>query len=128
MTNRREFDDDGLDALLAEAREAPPPDLPAGFEAQLFAQAVATLPRAAPRPGLLARIGAALAGIGGAPGLAGMSAAGLAGLWIGLAGPGGAADLAAGAWNVALRAPDLSAFEPGAEDQSLLDLIAGVSE
>ena len=122
------FEDDGLDALFAEARDAAPAPLAPGFEARLLATAEGEVPRPAPRPGWLAWIGAALAGIGGVPGLAGMSAAGLAGLWIGFAVPGPAADLAAGAWNVALRAPDLSAFETVDEDQSLLDLIAGDSE
>lgn len=128
MNTKREFEPDGLDALFAEARDAAPAPLAPGFEARLLVQADAALPRAASRPGWLAWIGTALAGIGGAPGLAGMSAAGFAGLWIGFAGPGPAVDLAAGAWNVALRAPDLSAFEAGDEDQSLLDLIAGDSE
>lgn len=128
MTTTREFDDDGLDAVFAEARDAIPPPLAPGFERRLLAQAEAAVPRALPRPGWLARTRAALAGIGGAPGLAGLSAAGLAGLWIGFAGPGPAADLASGVWSVALRAPDLSAFEAGDEDQSLLALIAGDSE
>lgn len=128
MNSLRDDDTDGLDALLAAARDAPPDPLAPDFAARLMADARAAVPRPAPRPGLLGWIAAALAGIGGAPGLAGMSAAGLAGLWIGFAGPGPAADLAAGAWSVALRAPDLSAFEPTPDDQGLLDLIASDSE
>lgn len=128
MNSLRDDGPDGLDALFAQARNTPPDDLPAALAARLLADAQAALPRAAPRPGAFAWLAAVLAGIGGAPGLAGMSAAGLAGLWIGFAGPGAATDLAAGAWNVALRAPDLSAFEAGSPGQDLLDLIAGVSE
>jgi hypothetical protein len=128
MTKTHDTDPDGLDALLAQARTAPPDALPPALQARLLADAQAALPRAAPRPSLRGWIAGALAGIGGAPGLAGMSAAGLAGLWIGFAGPGPAADLAANAWNVALLAPDLSAFEAGHEDQALLDLIAGTTE
>lgn len=78
--------DAGLEALFAAARAAPPPPLAAGFEARLLAAAeAARLP--ARRPGGWARLRAALAEFGGMPGLAGVTAAGVAGLWLGFAGP-----------------------------------------
>ena len=128
MKTTREFDNDGLEALFAAARDEEPAALSPRFEARLLADAEVSLVRPAPRPGFLAWLGTALAGIGGAPGLAGMGAAGLAGVWIGLAGPGPAADLAAGAWAVASRSPDLTALATADDTTSLLDLIAGETE
>ena len=88
MTNRPELPGTDLDTLLARARAAAPPSLPPGLQARLLADAAAVqaAPRAVPvrRPG---RLWQWLADLGGLPGLAGMSAAGIAGLWIGLADP-----------------------------------------
>lgn len=81
--------DDALDALLAAARDEAPPPLSPALRARLVADARAHAPVAAPpAPGWFARLRAALAEIGGAPGLAGVGVAGLAGVWIGFSGPG----------------------------------------
>lgn len=90
-----------LDALFAQARRADPAPLEHDFAARLIAQSQAVQaqvvqagiwrPAAPARPGWLARLRAVLADVGGAPGLAGLGAAGVAGLWIGLADPVGAA-------------------------------------
>lgn len=83
-----------LDALFAAARTAEPAPLDPGFAARLVAQAEAARPRAAPaRPGWGVRLRAVLADLGGAPALGGLATAGIAGLWIGLADPAGAAAL-----------------------------------
>lgn len=94
--NRDAVPDDPLDALLAQARTDVPP-LDPGLAHRLTAAAWAAQPRA--RPGLWARLRTALADLGGAPGLAGLSAAGVAGLWIGFAQPLGAGTLTALVWN-----------------------------
>lgn len=89
---RKPLSETELDALFAQARRADPAPLEPDFAARLIAQAEALRPRPAPaRPRWLARLRAALADVGGAPGLAGLGAAGVAGLWIGLADPVGAA-------------------------------------
>lgn len=87
---RKPLSETELDALFAQARRADPAPLDPDFAARLIARAQAAQPRPA-RPGWLARLRAALADVGGAPGLAGLGAAGVAGLWIGLADPVGAA-------------------------------------
>jgi hypothetical protein len=90
--DRKPLPESDLDALFAAARAAEPAPLEPDFAARLIAQAEAARPRPVPaRPGWLHRLRAALADVGGAPGLAGLSAAGVAGLWIGLADPVGAA-------------------------------------
>lgn len=90
---RTPLPDDALEALFAQARRADPPALPADLAARLLAQAAAAQPRPQPAPGLWSRLRAALADVGGAPGLAGLGVAGVAGLWIGVADPVGAAAL-----------------------------------
>jgi hypothetical protein len=81
------FDEAALDALFAEARAVEPDPLPEAIAARLLAGAEAAIPRPV-RRGWLARVRDALAEIGGAPGLAGVGVAGLAGVWIGFSGPG----------------------------------------
>lgn len=88
------FDDTALDALFAQARAEPPAALSEDFTARLVAASLdaqgALVP---PKPGWLARLRSALAEFGGAPSLAGVGAAGLAGVWIGFAAPGSTGDL-----------------------------------
>jgi hypothetical protein len=83
--------DGDLDALFAQARRADPAPLPDPFLARLTAQAEAMVPAppvAAPvRRGWLAGLRDILSDIGGAPGLAGLSVAGVAGVWIGFVQP-----------------------------------------
>jgi hypothetical protein len=94
---------DTLDALLAQARMVPPPGLPPDFAARLIAAAEAARPTpVTQRPGWRARITAVLAEIGGIPALTGLATAGVAGLWIGLADPAGAAGLV---WDLTTGAP-----------------------
>lgn len=99
--DRKPLSDAELDTLFAQARRARPAPLAPDFAARLIAQAQAQAqaqarvapPRSAAsaRPGWLARLRAGLADVGGAPGLAGFGMAGVAGLWLGLADPMGAA-------------------------------------
>jgi hypothetical protein len=86
--------DTDLDSLFAQARGAAAP-LPADLSARLVAQAEAMLPPATgPKPGSargqrgwLSGLRGLLADLGGGPGLAGLSVAGVAGLWIGFVQP-----------------------------------------
>lgn len=112
MTEDRKIRDDAaLEALFEEAQAHPPEGLPEAFQARLNADALAAMSPAAssfPRSpsvrrgwlakGWLTRLGDALAEIGGAPGLAGVGAAGLAGVWIGFFGPGPTDDLVNRFW------------------------------
>ena len=91
------FDETAMDDLFAEARAVAPEPLPEALTARLVAAAEAEVPRKAAR-GWLLRLRDALADIGGAPGLAGVGAAGLAGVWIGFAGPGATGDLVTRFW------------------------------
>jgi hypothetical protein len=80
--------DPDLDDLFATARRNPPA-VPSGLMARVMADAGAMAPQAArpvrvAAPGLWARM---LAAIGGAPALAGLSTAMLAGVWIGFSQP-----------------------------------------
>jgi len=89
---RQDTPDVMLDALFAAARAAPAP-VPDALTARVLADAAAEMPRAArpaaavrvvPAPGWLA----ALTGLlGGRSAVAGLAAAGLAGVWIGFAQP-----------------------------------------
>ena len=89
-----DFDDSALDALFAQARAEPPADLSDDFTARLVAASLEVQAGfAPPKPGWLARLRNSLAEIGGAPSLAGVGAAGLAGVWIGFAAPGSTGDL-----------------------------------
>ncbi len=124
------FAEAGLDALFAEARAAPPAPLPPAFEARLVAAALAARP--APRPGFLARLRASLAEIGGAPSLAGVGAAGLAGVWIGFAAPGPTADLVSSFWQGAASVTPAAASWASTDAEvwdiggtTLLSLISG---
>ncbi|MCB1395128.1 MAG: hypothetical protein H6898_05080 [Rhodobacter sp.] len=100
-----------LEALFAAARDAGPAPLEARFQARLLEAALGAQPRPAARPGWLARFGAMLADIGGAPGLAGVGAAGLAGVWIGFSGPGVTGDLVNRFWQgAATVSPTVSAL------------------
>ena len=89
---RQDTPDATLDALFAAARAAPAP-VPDALMARVLADAAAEMPRAAvpapavrvvPAPGWIA----ALTGfLGGRSAVAGLAAAGLAGVWIGFAQP-----------------------------------------
>lgn len=115
------FDDSLLDALFAEARDEAPAPLAQAFEARLVAAALAAQPGAmAPRPGWLARIRAMLADVGGAPSLAGMGVAGLAGVWIGFAAPGSTSDLVTTFWQGAASvSPSVSDWAPATSGETL---------
>lgn len=106
-------DDDALLApFFASARAPSESDLPDALHARLLQDALAQMPAPPPvtapargvRPvaaGLMARVGNGVAAfgrqsarlLGGAPGVAVVCTAGLAGIWIGLAAPGSTADL-----------------------------------
>lgn len=92
-----------LEALFAQARAAAPPPLPSAIEARLLAAAEAAQAgaRRRVRPGLLARLRAAMAEFGGMPGLASVTAAGVTGLWLGLAGPVGGSGVPGLIWQSA---------------------------
>lgn len=109
-----------LDALLADERQARDTDEP-GVSPELLARvlgdaeavqagfAAAALParQAAPRGGLLAQLGAVL---GGWPAFAGLAAASVCGLWLGVSPPQGLSDTAALYYS---------------EDSALLDPVSG---
>ncbi|WP_370274979.1 hypothetical protein [Pararhodobacter marinus] len=121
--------DAALDALFAEARDAAAGPLPVTFREALLADARRVQPLPV-RVSWGARIRALLADFGGAPSLAGVGAAGLAGLWIGIAAPGPTADLVSSFWQGASGgAPGVAAWTSegtvldytGAELLTLLD-------
>lgn len=89
MTEERRITDTELDALLAEARDAPPPALSEGLQARLIADALSVqLGAQAVKPaGRMSRLRSWLAELGGLPGAAGLATAGLVGVWIGFADP-----------------------------------------
>lgn len=129
--------DDGLELLFAQARAEAPDPLPDALRARLVEAAVAACPAApapAPGPGWLARLAAALANVGGAPGVAGLGAAGLAGVWIGFAGPGVSGDLMTRFWQGAASvSPAVSALVDGdllttTDTPDLLALMSGQIE
>ena len=130
--------DAALDALFSEAQLAPPEPLPDGLRSRLMADALAattpaTAPAAAPRRSWLARFGAVLADLGGASGLAGVSAAGVAGVWIGFSGPGVTGDLVTQFWQgAATVSPTVSTWvEAGplaSSDITLLSYMNGEGE
>lgn len=118
-------DDAFVDALFAEARHDDSAVLPQALEARLLHDAGAMLPRppvSAPvRDGFWTRFQRFLSEFGGAPGLASFGAAGVAGLWIGWAGPGAAGDLLTQFWDgAATISPSVaswgSASESGSDD------------
>jgi len=107
MTDRHQTDDDALDmealdALLAEARalQSPPaPDLVARILADARAADLARHPpRAARRTSALTGLRGLIAALGGWPALGGLSAATLAGLWIGIAPPAALDSVVAQLW------------------------------
>jgi len=82
--------EDQLEALFADARNAPP-EMPEGLAARILADAdavqdswAAPAPAPAARPGWFART---FSGIGGWPALAGFATATVAGVWIGMSPP-----------------------------------------
>jgi hypothetical protein len=99
MTDHRSpLSDPALDALFAQARATAPADLPDALSARLIAQAEAMVPAAGPftatapaRRGWFTALRDLLSDLGGAPGLAGLSVAGVAGVWIGFVQPEAAA-------------------------------------
>jgi len=96
MAEKRPLDDTELDALFSAARvSAAEPD--GALMARIFADAEAEMPVALPvgaaRPGLLAR---AVAAVGGWPAAAGLAAAAVTGLVIGLGSAGTLSDLSEG--------------------------------
>lgn len=101
MTERH-FSEDDLDRLLAAERAAAP-DVPAALlsriladaQAEQAAQMRATWRRAAPRRGLVA----VLRDLGGWPAMAGLAAATVAGLWIGISPPPALLDGAQQVWS-----------------------------
>jgi hypothetical protein len=122
--NRIPMADAALDALLAHAADRPPGPLPDRLRARLLAEALQAMPPTAPRPaagnkrpaGWLSQL---WQGMGGAPGLAGLTAAGVAGLWIGAAEPDPVAGVASAFWQGA----GLLGAEPGAWSD---DALAGL--
>ena len=121
--------DAALEAMFAEARMAEADPVPDGLRARLLADAV---PVVATR-GWWSRLGDVLADLGGAPGLAGVSAAGLAGVWIGFSGPGLTGDLVSQFWQgAATVSPTVSAWvDDGplvASDGDLLVYMSGEGE
>jgi len=135
-TDRRQdhpgaLDEGALDALFAEARDGTPAPLSDRLRARLVEAALDARPlQGRPvqgQPGWWARLRAALADVGGAPSLAGVGAAGLAGVWIGFAAPGPTADLVSSVWPGS-RQDWVSATDLGLAGSDLLALIDSDSE
>ena len=125
-----------LDALFAVARDEIAEPLPVAFHARLMADAEAMAAQHvanANPPGVFARLAAMLAEFGGIPGLASVSAAGVAGVWIGFSGPGVTGDLVAQFWQgAATVSPTVSTWVDDRlltqSDDTLLALMAGEGE
>lgn len=138
-TDRRQdhagaFDDGALEALFADARAEPAEPLPDAFRARLVEVALAERPQPA-RHGWLTRFRVMLSDFGGAPSLAGMGVAGLAGVWIGFAAPGSTSDLVSTFWQGAESVtPGVSEWASGGTgglalgDAGLLTLIDASAE
>ena len=107
MTEKSEMTDADLEALLAEARDAPRPVLSEGLQARLMADAlsVQTQAQAVKPAGRMSRLRFWLAELGGLPGAAGLATAGLVGVWIGFADPLAGSELA---WALGDAAASLS--------------------
>ncbi len=122
--NRIPMADSALDALLAHAAVRPPEPLPDRLRARLLTEALQAMPPPAPVPvareartaGWMSQL---WRGLGGAPGLTGMTAAGVAGLWIGAAEPDAVAGVASAFWQGA----GLLGADPGAWSD---DALAGL--
>ena len=126
-----------LDAALARLGERAPDPLPDRLRARLLAAALAEMPAPSPAPSSASAAPQRGSGpwlrlwqiLGGAPGLSGLTAAGLAGLWIGAAAPAPVAGLSGALWQgAALVSPDLAGWTAeapaGFDDDPLLALLA----
>ena len=101
-----ELHDTELDALFAEAQQATPEPSPE-FMARLTAEALAEQPQrraAVKRGGFWSEIWAA---IGGAPALAGLAVAGVAGLWLGIYPPAAVKEVI---WGASVASDELSPY------------------
>lgn len=108
-----------LDRLLDELARTPAPDMSADLSERIVADALAEMPRAriatpagevsAPRTGWLRQV---LEMIGGMPGVAGLAAAGVAGIMVGYADLG-IGDTAAQALGLEIVDYDISDLYPG---------------
>lgn len=114
MGDRPELSDAALEALFDEAR-ATPPALPEGLAARILADAEAALPPPEPAAARAPARGGwrgFLDALGGWPAFAGLSAATMAGLWIGLAAPDSLGTMATGVlgdgYDFTALAPDLA--------------------
>jgi hypothetical protein len=122
---------DALDALLAHAAARAPDPLPDALRARMLSDALTQMPPprpsiAQPRRSSLARIWQA---IGGVPGFAGMATAGLAGVWIGAAGPDPVSGLSTALWQgAALVSPDLVDWQVDAPDGFEVDPLLALLE
>lgn len=102
-------DHTGLDALLAEAKATPVPDISEGLMARIMADAAGEMPRAAPvldQPGgLWATL---LAAIGGWTAISGLTTATIVGFWFGISPPAAVesivSDIAGGSTTISLYA------------------------
>jgi len=123
MVDRERFDEDTLNALLAQAaRDGPEPSI--GLLTRIMADAdtvaaeTEQAPRAAPKVQVIARWRLVLAAIGGWPALAGLATAAVAGLWLGVAPPSGLQSMT-GALTGTTDSFDLGDFMPSFDN--LLD-------
>lgn len=117
--------DEGLEALFAEARMAPPPPLDAALRTRLIEDALRQADGSrVRRPGLWSRLFALLADPRGAPGVAGVAAAGVAGLWIGVSSPGMTGELITQVWQGVAPTAAWSGDEAAVFTQSDSDLLA----
>ena len=101
-----ELHDTELDALFAEAQQATPEPSPE-FMARLTAEALAEQPQrraAVKRGGFWSEIWEA---IGGAPALAGLAVAGVAGLWLGIYPPAAVTEVI---WGASVARDELSLY------------------
>lgn len=145
-----------LDALFDVASSAAPDALSADMTARLMQDALASMPEAvqieeaqtaantwpatpvpqmrrAKRPSFWEKASQLFADFGGAPGFAGMGVAGLAGVWIGFAGPGQAGELVSSFWQGAASVnPTVSTWiesgDLGGDASGMLSLLSGVIE
>lgn len=87
-----------IDALLEDVAQGPVPPMDAGLMARLVADADRLMPRPEPAGGAVAVAGwrGALDLLGGWPAMGGLVAAGIVGLWIGIAPPDLVNDAVAG--------------------------------
>ncbi len=112
MTERKDRTaDTGLEAFFDAARQESP-DPGADLLARVEADALAHLPRPGTRSATGLRFfGQLRAAVGGWPGVAGLAAASVTGLWLGISPPDGVSDLLAGSGAGALSLDPLSEFD-----------------